>query len=107
MRTVRLTTSGVSTSAVCPLDQYLNPTSVALGLIINGAATCTVEYTYDDVWASTFNPGTATWFPHPTLTAKSANSDGNFAFPPKGVRLNQTAGAGSATLVVDQAGAVS
>jgi hypothetical protein len=107
MRPVRLTTNGISTSAVCPIDQYLNPTSIALGLLITGAATCTVEYTYDDVFSPTFVAASATWFPHPTLTAKSANADGNFAFPPKGVRLNQTAGAGSAVLVVNQAGAVS
>lgn len=105
MRPVRLTTSGVSVSAVCPIDQYLNPTSIALGLIITAPATCTVEYTYDDVFSPTFNPATAVWFPHPTLTAKAANADGNFAFPPRGVRLNQTAGAGSAVLVIDQAGA--
>lgn len=107
MRPVRLTTNGVSVSAVCPIDKNVNPTDIALGLIITPAATCTVEYTYDDVWSPTFNPATAVWFPHPTLAAKTANADGNFAFPPLGVRLNQTAGAGSAVLVVNQGGIAS
>jgi|SRR5215831_18836782 len=104
MRTVRLTTNGVSVSAVCPIDQYQNPTSIALGVIVTGSATYTVEYTYDDVFSPTFNPAAATWFPHPTLVTQTTNKDGNFAFPPKGVRLNQTIGAGSCVLVLNQAG---
>jgi hypothetical protein len=107
MRTVRVTTSGVSTSTVVPIDQYLNPTNIALAVIISGAVTYTVQHTFDDVFASTFNPATATWFDHPTMAALSANADGNYAYPPKAIRLNQTAGAGSAVLVVNQAGATS
>lgn len=107
MRPVRVTTSGVSVSSVVPIDKYLNPTNIALAVIVNGAATYTVQHTFDDVFAPTFNPATATWFDHPTLAALAVNADGNYAYPPTGVRLNQTAGAGSATLVVNQAGAVS
>jgi hypothetical protein len=107
MRPVRVTTSGVSTSEVIPIDQYLNPTNIGLGLDITGTVTCTVEHTFDDVFAETFNPATAVWFPHPTLVNQSADADGNYAFPPTGVRLNQTVGAGSAILNLIQAGAVS
>jgi len=106
MRTVRLTTSGVSVSAVCPIDQYLDPTNIALAVIVTGGVTYTVQHTFDDVFSPTFNPATATWFPHPVLAALAVNADGNYAFPPKAIRLNQTAGAGSAVLVINQAGVV-
>ena len=107
MRPVRVTTSGVSVSPPIPIDQYLDPTNIGLGVVINGAVTYTVEHTFDDVFATDFNPATATWFPHPTLQSQSASMDGNLAFPPTAVRLNQTAGAGSAILNLIQAGAVS
>lgn len=105
MRPVRVSTSGVSVSDPIPIDQYLNPTNIGLGVVVNGAATYTVEHTFDDVFDEAFNPATATWFPHPTLAGLSANADGNLAFPPAAVRLNQTAGAGSAILNLIQAGA--
>lgn len=107
MRPVRVTTSGVSTSEVIPIDQYLNPTNIGLGVDITAPATYTVEHTFDDVFAEDFNPATALWFPHPTLVGLIADADGNYAFPPTGVRLNQTLGAGSAILNLIQAGAVS
>ena len=108
MRPVRITTGpGISVSEVVPIDQYLNPTNIGLGVEIIGVATVTVEHTFDDVFSPTFYPATAVWFPHPTLAGVAANADGNYAFPPTGCRLNQTAGAGSAILNVIQAGAVS
>jgi len=106
MRPVRVTTSGVSVSPVIPIDQYLNPTDIGMSVVITGAVTYVVEHTFDDVFDPAFNPATATWFPHPTLLG-AANMDGNYAFPPSGVRLNQSAGAGSAILNLIQAGATS
>lgn len=106
MRPVRVTTSGVSTSDVVPIDQYLSPTNIGLGVTVTGVATYTVEHTFDDVFDEAFNPATATWFPHPTLAGLLVNADGNYAFPPTACRLNQTAGAGSAVLNIIQAGAV-
>jgi len=89
-----------------PIDRYLTPTNIGLGVDITGVVTYTVEHTFEDVFDPNFNPATATWFPHPTLAALSADADGNYAYPPVGVRLNQTAGAGSAILTLVQAGAV-
>ena len=106
MRPVRLSTNGVETSEVCPVDIYLSPANIGLGVDITGAATVTVEHTFDDVFAEDFDPNTATWYAHPTLQNISADADANYAFPPTGIRLNQTAGAGSAILNIIQAGAV-
>ena len=105
MRPVRVTTNGVSVSLPIPIDQYLSPTNIGLGVVVNGAVTYTVEHTFDDVFDPAFNPATATWFDHPTLQGLNVNADSNLAFPPVAVRLNQTAGAGSAILNLIQAGA--
>jgi hypothetical protein len=107
MRPVQVSTDGVSVSAVIPIDVYLNPTNIALGVVITGTATVTVQHTFDDVFAEDFDPSTATWFDHPTIDDATDDEDGNYAFPPRGVRLNQTAGTGSAVLTLVQAGAVS
>jgi len=107
MRPIRVTQTGVGTSQVIPIDQYLNPTDIGLGVTINGAVTATIEHTFDDVFDPAFNPATATWFPHPTLAGINASADGNYAFPPTACRINQTAGAGSTTLNLIQAGAIS
>ena len=103
MRPIEVSTSGVSTSAVIPVD--LGPaTHIGLQVEVTGAATYTVEYTFDDIWDSAFNPATAAWDDHSTLVGLSANAVGNLAFPPRGVRLNQTAGVGSAVLRYVQTG---
>jgi hypothetical protein len=104
MRPITLTTTGVQVSAVCPLDIYISPFNVTLDVVLNGAATYTVEYTDDDIFAKTFNPATANWIPHADLTAKAAAAQGTLISPVRAVRLNQTAGAGSASLRVIQAG---
>ena len=104
MRPVTLTTTGVQASAACPLDIYIAPFQVTLDVILNGAATYTVEYTNDDVFVKGFNPATANWIPHADLTAKAAAAQGTLISPVRAVRLNQTAGAGSAILRVIQAG---
>lgn len=104
MRPVTLSTSGVSVSAVCPVDHLAATSGIALGVIISAPATVTVQHTFDDVFSPTFNPATATWFNHATLAAITASADGNYAYPPRGIRLQQTAGAGSAQLVINQVG---
>ena len=51
-----------------------------------------------------FNPATATWFSHATVVAATANADGNYAFPVRGIRVNLTAGTGSVVATLLQAG---
>lgn len=110
MRPVRVTVSSATASAPIPMDQYLNPFNVGLGVVLSPGAslTYTVQHTFDDVFSETFNPATATWFPHATLAAQTASSSGNYAFAVSAIRLNVTAfTSGSATLNVLQSGATS
>lgn len=103
--TVSADRAGTVTSPVIPIDQYLGPTNIGLAVRVTGTVTYSVQHTFDDVFDPSFNPATATWFNHPTLSALTANADGNYAAPPRGVRLNLTAGTGSANMTLVQSGA--
>jgi len=102
MRPVSVTVSGVGVSAPIPMDYTSTQFSVGVGVKISATATYTVEHTFDDVWSPTFSPASATWYPNSGLTAKTANADGNYAFPVTAVRLNVAASTGTATMTVIQ-----
>jgi hypothetical protein len=107
MRPVRVTLTAAGVSPPVVLDQYLSPFNIGLGIAVTGGAslTYTVQHTFDDVFASGFDPATATWYANSGLSAKTASFDGNYAYPVTAVRLNVTAWtSGSATLTVLQAG---
>jgi hypothetical protein len=78
---------------------------MGLAVTVTGTITYTVQYTFDNVFADNYSPtaGTSTWFNHPTLTG-SASLNSNIAYPVTGIRLNTSAGSGSATLTIVQAG---
>lgn len=100
MRPTTVTRSAAGTSAWIPLDYKQNPFNVGLGLVILGTNTTDVEHTFDDIFDSSVTP---TAFKHSTLVGKTANADGNYAFPIRAVRLNVTAyTSGSATLTILQ-----
>ena len=108
MRPTRVIVTNVGVSQPIPMDQYLVPFNVGLGAIItSGTPTYSVQHTFDNVYASTYNPASGTWFNQPDMTAQTTNQDGNYAFPVSAIRLNVTAvGAptDSVTLNVLQAG---
>jgi hypothetical protein len=81
-----------------------SPFNVGFGVIVSGTVNFTVQHTFDDVFSPSFNAGTATWFPHPTIAGQAANADGTYAFPVTAIRLLVNSGGGTATLVLLQAG---
>lgn len=106
-RPVRKTASaaGATTPVTFNLHQSSFTVSIAVALSAGASLTYTVEHTFDDVFASGFNPATAVWFPNDVLVSKTTSEDGNYAFPVTAVRLNITAyTSGTATLTVIQAG---
>lgn len=106
MRPVTVTADDVTPqSAVIVIDQYNAPTNIGLGVVVTGTVNYTVQHTFDDPFAEGFNPATATWFNHPTLASLVANSDSNYAAPPRAVRIIRNSGTGSARLTLVQAGA--
>lgn len=104
MRPVVYTINGTGVSDVMPPDQYISPFNVSLGVTVTGTSTYTVQYTFDDVFASNYNPSSGNWVDHPSLTAQTGSKDSNIAYPVSGIRLNVTAGTGTVRLVITQAG---
>lgn len=103
MRPVTVTVTNTGVSSVIPIDVYQSPCNIGMAVKIGTATTYKVEHTFDDVFDPAFNPATATWFDHPTLSG-TTNKDGNYISPPRGVRLNVSAGTGVTTLILVQAG---
>lgn len=102
MRPITVSVTGVGSSVVVPLDFRSSPTNVAIGCILSGTATYTVEHTFDDVFSPTFTPGSASWLPNAGLTAKTTSADGNYVVPPRGVRVTIASGSGTVTMTLIQ-----
>jgi len=104
MRPVTYIVTGAGASGVYAPDHYVSPFNVALGVVVSGTVTYTVQYTFDDVFAKDYNPSTGTWTDHPTLTAQTTTKDSNIAYPVRGIRLTVSSGDGTARLTAIQAG---
>lgn len=94
-------TIAVPNSATVVIDHLAENFAVGFGVVRTGDCTYKVQHTFDDI----FNPSvTPTWFDHASVTGKTANSDGNYAFPVRGIRVAITAGTtGTAVMTVLQA----
>ena len=98
-------TNGVGASDWRPLNLGPTPFQLGLALVITGTVTVDVNYTYEDPNVPITPGGQPTAFALTALSAKSASTDGGaFNIPIAAIQLVVTAGTGSATLVVDQAG---
>lgn len=104
MRPAVYTVTGTETSNVYVPDHYLTPFNISLGVTVSGTSNYTVQYTYDDVFASNYNPATGNWVDHPSLTSQTATKDSNIAYPVRGIRIKANSGAGTSTLTIIQAG---
>lgn len=105
MRPLVYTVSGVGSSRVSAPDNHVTPFNIALGVLVSGSTTYTVQYTFDDVFAEGYTAAAGNWTNHPTLSAQTATNDSNIAYPVSGVRLITAAGStGTATLTLIQAG---
>ncbi len=99
---VEVGTNGIGASQTVPLDQYLTPFNVSLGIVITGTVDVTVEYTFDDIFGDA--PGPFSWTDHPDLTNVTADEDGTFISPVSACRLLTNSGDGTAVLRILQAG---
>jgi len=97
---------GAKATPVIPLDIYPTPFNVSLQANVTGAATFTVEFTNDDVFAVGYDPnaGTSLWTPITGMTAASADANATLISPVTAVRMRLTAGAGSVVLRITQSG---
>ena len=101
MRQQVVSKTGVGSSTIIPMNLDSTPFNVGFGVVVTGTVTYTVQHTFDNPWTT----ATPVWFDHPTVQGIiSLNADGNYAFPVAAVKVAVTAGAGTATLTVIQAG---
>jgi len=99
MRPQVISITGTGTTAWIPLDYKQSPFNVGMGIVVNGTVTYDIEHTFDDILAQGTTP---TAFKHSSLTAQTTNKDGNYAFPIRAIRINNTAGTGTTTLTILQ-----
>ena len=99
--------TGVGTSSPILLDTIQGAGGTLFQVVVTGTVTYTVEHCNDPTIYDQFTgarTGPATWFPDANVVSKTANAEGNFIGPVQWCRLNVTAGTGTATLSVRQAG---
>jgi hypothetical protein len=99
MKVQIISKTGVGSSSALVMNTNCTPFNVGFGVVVSGTVTYSVQHTFDDPAI-----GFTTWFSHPTIAAKIDNQDGNYAFPVTGIKLLVTAGTGSATMNLVQAG---
>ena len=106
MRPITVSTSdasgGTKNSNAAVLDYDGRP-EVSLQVVVTGSATWTVQQTLDNPLTAGVTP---TWINHPdsNMVTQTVNRQGNYAYIPVAVRLQQSAGSGSAVLTIVQAG---
>jgi hypothetical protein len=124
MRQIVVSTTGTGTSNAIPLDTYISPCSVSIGVAMSSGSEVLIEHTYSNVLDASVTP---TWFPSASSTADEGfllqengfsilqedssfilTGDENFShfidFPVSAVRLNTIVNGGSITMTVLQAG---
>jgi len=99
MKVQTVSQTGVGSSDALVMNTNISPFNVGFGVVVTGTVTYSVQHTFDDPAT-----GFTTWFSHPTVAAETANADGNYAFPVTGVKVLVTAGDGTATMNLIQAG---
>lgn len=115
--TVTASANGNTYSPAYPIDLYADPTNIALSVdLIYGAVSAgfTVQHTFDDPNAINLNSPQSTaltvtsgavWHNHATIVNASANIDGNYAAPPRAIRLLLSAAVSAAVrFTIIQAG---
>jgi hypothetical protein len=102
-RATSVTVGEAASSATIPINWRADNFGVSIVCVVDGDLTYKVQHTVDDIYALAASGGTPTWLDHSSLTSKTANADGNYAFPITAVRLTVTAYAdGDVTMTVLQ-----
>ena len=100
MRPAVISQTGVGSSATYVTNTNTTPFNLGFGVVATGTVTYTVQHTFTE----TAFGATPVWFSHPTIASETTNQDGNYAFPVTGIKLLVTAGSGTATMNLVQAG---
>lgn len=97
---VKVGTNGVGSSRIVQPDRQRNPFAIGIGCAVSGTINFTMQHTFDDLGDGT----DLTWHDHDDIAAASAATDGNYAFPVRGIRVKINSGTGTVTTTLIQAG---
>jgi len=89
--------NGLGTSQIIPLDVYPRA-NISVAVTAVTGATYKLQYTYDDVQATTWPNGTQTWFDHATMVSKTDTADATINNPVTAVRFVITTAASPQSL---------
>jgi hypothetical protein len=95
---------GAKNSDPIPLDIHGRP-DVSLQVAVTGTVNWTLQQTLDNPFTTA--AGSIVWFNHPdtaNMVTQTVNRQGNYAYIPAAVRLQLSAGSGSAKLTIIQSG---
>lgn len=93
MKFQQVSQTGTGQSAALEFALGLQAFGLSYGVDVDGTVTYQIQFTLD----KPTDPA-AVWFNHPTLTDLTANAAGSSSEPLRGIRVNVTAGSGTATL---------
>ncbi len=99
-----VTQTAAGSTAPVPMNQYVTPFNVALSAIVTGTVNYTVQYTFDNVFASNYVPSSGNWTNHPSLTSQTTTLSSNIAYPVTAIRLTVNSGTGTVALTIIEAG---
>lgn len=109
--TLQYTGSATGDTEAAQVNWRQKDFQIGWGVVLSAAGTYFVEHTFDDPADFTDKSDwttNATWFIHESFgspgVGKTANADGNYAFPIQGIRLRPTANTGNITMKVMQSG---
>ena len=101
--TIGADTMDIGWSDVCVTPMYpVNwrqgpPFSISVGIDITGTINYDMQHRFSNIWESaTVGQGDSGWFDHSSIAAKTADADGNYAYPVTALRIlvnSLTAGA--------------
>ena len=101
--TVDTLQTGASLEVV--VDRYISPTSISIGVEVTGVINYSIQWTLDDVFGGA--PGPFSWFAGAAnLTNATTTQAGSIVSPVSAIRIVNNSGAGTAKLIVQQAGLV-
>lgn len=90
-------TIGADTMDIGWTDDVVSPTwipdykqanfSIGIGCDISGTINYDIQHTFDDCFDASVVYSARTWFDHSSIAAKTADADGNYAAPVRGIRI--------------------
>lgn len=100
MTPVTLTKTGTGRSNIYAADSFANPFNIGLVIVVTGTATANIEISMDDPMTA----APTVWAVPTGLSALTASANAALTTPCHAVSINVTAGTGTVTAYLVQAG---